>query len=68
MRRAAPARTVGRGRLKGNSMEKDQKYIRAPHDEPGDTRAKVVVAVAVIALGLAALLVCIYSVIPELLS
>lgn len=49
-------------------MEKDQKYIWVPHDEPGDTRAKVVMAVAIIALGLAALLVCIYSVIPKLLS
>ena len=49
-------------------MEKDQKHIWVAHDEPNDIRAKAVVVSAIIILGIAAFLTCIYSIIPALLS
>lgn len=49
-------------------MEKDKKQIWVAYDEPGDKRAKAVVVSAVIILGIAMFLTCIYSIIPALLS
>lgn len=49
-------------------MDKDQKNIWVAYDEPGDSRAKAVVVSVVIVLGIAAFLICIYSIIPALLS
>jgi hypothetical protein len=54
--------------FKGSSMEKEQKQIWVAHDEPRETRAKAVVISAIILLGIAAFLTCIYSIIPALLS
>ncbi len=53
---------------KGGSMEKDIKHIWVAHDEPSEIRAKAVVVSMVIILGIAAFLICIYSVIPALLA
>ena len=51
-----------------DSMEKDQKHIWVAHDEPTDTRVKAVMVSTIIVLGIAAFLICIYSIIPALLS
>lgn len=49
-------------------MEKDIKHIWVSHDEPSDKKAKAAVVLAIIVLGIAAFLICIYSIIPAMLS
>ena len=49
-------------------MEKDIKHIWVAHDEPSDTKTKAFVVSMIIILGIAAFLICIYSIIPALLA